>query len=380
MTRWAILTGEYPPQPGGVADYTRLLATGLAKAGDEVHVWSPSCTQTGQNDRGIQIHRLVGSFGPAAILQLHRDLGQLEKPYRILVQYVPHAFGWKAMNFPFCLWLFGQRRAPVWIMFHEVALQVDPSQSCRHNLLGRVTRQMAKLLLRSAERVFVSIPAWETLLRTLATACPPITWLPVPSNIPSQASAEDIARVRGRIAPNPETLVFGHFGTFGALVTPLLREVLPSLLAGRPDRKGLLLGRGGCDFGRSLEQAHASLQGRLIAPGPLPENEVAAHLSACDVLVQPYPDGVSSRRTSLMAGLALGLPIVTTEGVLSEPLWRESGAVLLAPAGDSKALVEQTEALLSDRHARARLSQRARLLYADQFSPDRIINRLRSFA
>jgi len=39
--RWAILTGEYPPQPGGVSDYTRLVAEGLAVGGDEVHVWAP---------------------------------------------------------------------------------------------------------------------------------------------------------------------------------------------------------------------------------------------------------------------------------------------------------------------------------------------------
>ena len=35
---WAIITGEYPPDPGGVSDYTYLVATHLADAGDEVHV------------------------------------------------------------------------------------------------------------------------------------------------------------------------------------------------------------------------------------------------------------------------------------------------------------------------------------------------------
>ena len=41
MTRWAILTGEYPPQAGGVSDYTRLVAEGLAAVGDEVAVYAP---------------------------------------------------------------------------------------------------------------------------------------------------------------------------------------------------------------------------------------------------------------------------------------------------------------------------------------------------
>ena len=67
------------------------------------------------------------------------------------------------------------------------------------------------------------------------------------------------------------------------------------------------------------------LHNRLVATGSLVSSDAAAHLAACDLLLQPYPDGVSTRRTSLMAGLALGRPIVTSEGLLSEPLWREPG-------------------------------------------------------
>jgi hypothetical protein len=32
MLRWHIITGEYPPQPGGVSDYTRLVARGWQTA------------------------------------------------------------------------------------------------------------------------------------------------------------------------------------------------------------------------------------------------------------------------------------------------------------------------------------------------------------
>ena len=42
---WHILTCEYPPQTGGVSDYTFLVANGLASH-DEVHVWCPSVGET----------------------------------------------------------------------------------------------------------------------------------------------------------------------------------------------------------------------------------------------------------------------------------------------------------------------------------------------
>ena len=49
---WHILSGEYPPQPGGVSDYTAGLAEGLAKAGAEVHVWVPPASGDCAGRRG----------------------------------------------------------------------------------------------------------------------------------------------------------------------------------------------------------------------------------------------------------------------------------------------------------------------------------------
>src|SRR5262249_44305227 len=169
--RWALITGEYPPQPGGVADYTRLLARGLAEAGDRVHVWSGPCSAPTPVDSGVHVHRLPGRFGPASLVQLHRELGRLPGPYRLLVQYVPHSFGMKAMNVPFCLWLKTCPRSRLWVMFHEVSFAVRPSQPWQRNLLGRVTRFMARTVARAAGRVFVSSPAWDDWLKAAGPGC-----------------------------------------------------------------------------------------------------------------------------------------------------------------------------------------------------------------
>lgn len=105
MTRWAILTGEYPPQSGGVSDYTRLVAEGLAASGDEVAVYAPP-QQIGPDPDcpGVQVRRLPDRFGLRGLRRLDRELAN-ERPGRILVQYVPHAFGMKAMNLPFAAWV-----------------------------------------------------------------------------------------------------------------------------------------------------------------------------------------------------------------------------------------------------------------------------------
>ena len=66
----------------------------------------------------------------------------------------------------------------------------------------------------------------------------------------------------------------------------------------------------------------------------LGERDASAHISACDLMLQPYPDGISTRRTSAMVGLAHGRALATTSGHLTESLWAESGAVAISPVNE----------------------------------------------
>lgn len=378
--KWAIITGEYPPQPGGVSDYTRLVAQGFAAAGDEVHVWAPDCPQPAPHDQGVYVHRLPGHFGPQALRTLSSALAQLQEPYRILVQYVPHAYGWKAMNLPFSFWVASRSHFRPWVMFHEVAFPIASGQPLRHNLLGVVTRLMAMLVARAAEHIFVAIPEWDTWLRRITPGKLSIHSLPVPSNVPTNVDFASVAELRARIATDPETALIGHFGTFGSHTASMLAAVLVPLLAGDSNRVGVLVGRGGEDFARDLVRAQPNLERRLYATGGLTAEQVSLHLAACDLLVQPYPDGASSRRGSLMGGLGLGLPIVTTQGRLTEPHWEESQAVALASTSSPDDFIATAEALLQNPDARAGLGRRARRIYKDKFAVEKTVSEMRRLA
>lgn len=378
MVEWHMLTGEYPPQCGGVSDYSRLIARGLADAGDEVHVWAPEHHRSDDAEPGIQIHRLPGHFGRQALAQLDSALRHPCSNRRLLVQYVPHAFGWKAMNVLFCLWVYRQRlRERIWVMFHEVAFPIRRGQLRRHNFLGCVTCVMARLLVRAAERCLVSTPAWIPWLRRLGgERGQPILWLPIPSNLPVTVDAKAVARIRDQYVPNPDQLLVGHFGTYGSLVVPVIAQVFPPVLAKESRRVGLLLGRGSDRVVPGLLQAHPEFWGRWFATGQLGPEALAAHLAACDLLIQPFPDGVSARRTTVMAGLALGVPIVTTDGDLTESVWREEKLVHLAPAASPMSLVPAAESLLVDPSARRDLGQRGQLGYHKHFQLARTIHLL----
>lgn len=364
-----------------MSDYTRRLATGLAAAGEEVHVWAPAAASPPPRDPGVEVHPLSNGFGPRGLRALHHALARCPPPRRLLVQYVPQAFGYRAMNLPFCLWLAARpANEELWVMFHEVAFPWGWSRPLTHNVLGAVTRTMALALLSRADRALVSTASWEAMLRALPARLPPVTWLPIPSNLPVELSPTELEAARATLHSNAGGFLLGHFGTYGAPIADLLRPVALRLLAADHDRRLLLLGRRGEDFAASLAAADPSLTARLIAPGMLPEREVAARLAACDVLVQPFPDGVTTRRTSVMAGLALGVPTVTNEGPLTEPWWRETGPVELASAPAPDAIAAATERVLADGPRRTTLGARAKETYRRELSSSCTVEKLLALA
>jgi glycosyltransferase involved in cell wall biosynthesis len=95
-------------------------------------------------------------------------------------------------------------------------------------------------------------------------------------------------------------------------------------------------------------------------------------------MLQPYPDGVSSRRTSVMVALSHGRPVVTTTGRLTEPLWSSCGALVLTAAETPAELATATARLLADPPRRQRLSERARSLYLERFDLAHTVVALRS--
>ena len=165
VTTWHILTSEYPPDVGGVSDYTHHVAEGLARAGDQVHVWCPHRAK-GARTPGVQVHDDLGAIGPADLRRLDRSLMEFPSPRRLLVQWVPHGFGYHSMNVWFCAWLATRawRGDRVELMVHEPFLEFGQG-AVRHNVMACVHRLMTMILLCASRHVWMSIPAWESLLR-----------------------------------------------------------------------------------------------------------------------------------------------------------------------------------------------------------------------
>ena len=369
--QWHVITPEYPPQLGGVSDYTFQIVQALVEAGDQVHVWTPGIKSCAPAQQAVDIHPLPTGFGWRWLRELDSSLRSYSAPRHLLIQYVPHGYGWKSMNLAFCFWIFLQRNHNVTVMFHEVAYPFRPGQLWRHMLLAVVHRIMAWLILRSARHSFTSTDRYLSLLRRLGPSQASIRILRLCSNVPLDKYSNGAS---GKGKEVRRAAAVGVFSSFGREICELLEPTIACILQ-NPQITVVLIGPAELFF-QTLLLRYPMCADRMTTTGRLHVSEVGSHMRPCDVLLQLYPDGACAAHGTLMAALASGIPVVTTRGPLTDQFFIERRVVLLSPnAPDS--IRSSIESLLADPAAAEALANRARGLYNEAFQPAIITSQLR---
>jgi len=369
---WHLVTPEYPPLLGGVSEHSRVLADAAAQRGREVHVWTRNGAFPAPH---VDVHTALGAFSPADLARTDADLDRFPGPREILVQWVPHGFGYRGMNVHFPRWV-ASRAAKgdrVDVIVHEPFVDYFGG-SLTQPARAIVQRYMTRMVLRRARRVWMSIPGWEARLAPMLPDPLSARVLPISGTVPIDCSPEAVAHVRQHLAANARFLV-GSFGTAGAYGEAALLHTIRTSLGRRTDLAFVCIGRGSEELARRLQAdlpAHAQA---ILATGVLDSPVLSHHLSACDMLVQPYVDGVSGRRTTTITGLEHGVPVATTHGMLSEPFWENTEAVVTVPAAAPQQMADAVDILLTpERNTRARSAALA--LYSAHFAPDVVLELL----
>ena len=373
--RIGLLTGEYPPMQGGVGDYTRELGRALIALGHEVVV----ITHTGsgaQAGEGLAVETPVTGWGwraPGRVagLAVARGLDVVN------LQYQAAAYG---MGLPIhtttLQWRLGRRPFASVVTYHDLRVPyLFPKASA-------LRREAMLALGRHADAVIVTNHEDESEWRAAAPQSS-VYSVPIGSNIvpclPANYSRE---AWRARKGLAPDDLVIGYFGFLTAQKGGrTLLEALHRLAEqGRPAHLLVVGGLASAsDPGNNayvselLQQLlEAEARKRVHLTGFLSPEQVSAGLAACDAVALPYRDGASLRRGSLMAALAHGCAIVSTDGPGMTAGLR--AAIAAVPPDDPAALAAEIAALADDADRRAALGRRAADL-AKEFSWDRIAAR-----
>ena len=385
--RLALLSAQFPPQRCGVGDYTYFLARALAQIGHDVHV----LTGAGELDEvlypllpNVRVHRVISSWGATGLRDMIKHLRELD-PQTLLIQYTPHSFDRRGITFavnllPVLLRIRGNIR--VVTNFHE--MYIPFGRSLKRNLGALWQRAAAVSLASGSHALSVTASEWERCLKRMGIR-KRIKVIPVGSNIPQTTISEpDRARLRRELLGRSNGLLMAGFGAQHDRDIPAVLYGLQQILT---ERSAKLLWIGGRSanqrYGVSIEQAVRAngLEDKDVKwTGVLPHPEVSKLFSACDLVILPFVDGVSTRRGSAVTALQHGLPLLTTHGTSPEPWFVHGQNSYLIPAGDRQALANALVELGKNPELRARLGRAGRALYEAHFAWDVIAQQVASVA
>jgi glycosyltransferase involved in cell wall biosynthesis len=218
-------------------------------------------------------------------------------------------------------------------------------------------------------------PLPHSLLSSWKGDTPLLTLIPLGSNVEVTPPADyDRAKWRRQYQANDKTLLLAYFGFLNeSKGGEELIEALARLRQQGFDARLLLIG-GEVGHADPTNVAYAQKVQGLIEQHQLVQvvyrtgytalPEVSANLLAADAVVMPYQDGVSFRRTTLIAALRHGCPVVSTfpANPAAIPEIQPGENMLLSPPGDAAALAEAISLLVNDMALRQKLAAGAKQL------------------
>jgi glycosyltransferase involved in cell wall biosynthesis len=392
--RIGLISGEYPPMQGGVGDYTHELAKALLDLGHEVHVITRSeCGDEGQRTqdrlppaaRGehvarLNVHPIVPHWGWRSYRRVI-DLARRLSIDVLNIQYQAAAYDIRpAINFfPLLAPRLSPKRHPkIVVTFHDLKVPYLFPKA------GPLRDWVVTLLARHADAAIVTNHADELELN--ARRVHRVERIPIGSNIgPSLPGDYDRHTWRARLGITPGDFLLGFFGFFNARKgVEILIRALALLSQGESTKAPsgtnlappchLLFIGGTVGSSDPTNRAYADRMSGLISElglddrvhytGYVPETEVSAAFAAVDLCVLPYADGISFHHGTLMAALAHGQAIASTQSPIPLPELVHGENVWLVPPGDAGALASAIATLAADPERRRRLACGAAALSA----------------
>ena len=358
--RVLMISGEYPPMEGGVAEFTAIVSEKLHARGAQVHVLTSHAAQDAREAESAQVHAVMDDWGFGPLVRKMRELIADVRPDVVNIQYQTAAYGMHpAINllprfFP---------QIPVVVTFHDLRVPYLLPKA------GPLRRWVNLDLARSADAVIVTNAQDRAELAQVA-GIRRLEAIPIGSNISYHLpEGYDRAVWRGQWGVSQRMILLSFFGflndTKGAI------ELIEAVKVLRDDGMDVSL----MMIGGAVSSSNASnqpyydrvmstitdlgLADDIFWTGYSPSHEVSAAFRSSDICVLPFADGASFRRGSLMAALTHGVAIISTYPEVPVPEIVDRENMYLVPPADVAALVRAIRSLAMDAGLREKLGSGA---------------------
>lgn len=270
---------------------------------------------------------------------------------------------------------------PLFIRFHKSRPRVVITyhQFTEHKPNSLLFRSLFLLLCLSADGYIflrndhIRSFAWgETFLNKK------FTFIPSPSNLEFDKGKMD--SIHSKFPPHA-TVHLSHFGTIrqGKGLETLVMA-FSAVHERYSDVKLILAGAIDEAYRQKLmRKTPHDLTGSIVFTGQLSPDDLYDTLSGT-IVVLPFPDGATTYRSSLMAALDMGVPIVTTWSKDTPEIFEDGKNIFLAQCGSWEDLAAVIDRVMSQQASyRHRVGMEGSRLYSSSFSWSKCLGRHLAF-
>jgi glycosyltransferase involved in cell wall biosynthesis len=355
MTVVALL-GRKDEPADGVEDYCTFLGSALAR-------------------RGVELRQVRVNWHKTGWFSALRDLRRECVTWRgkwVLIQYT--ALGWSRRGFPFAaliaLAILRRGGARAGIVFHEPYRQGDSWPRWIDRVRGACQDWVIHRLYAGSEKCVFADPIEK--ISWLPSGDRKAAFIPIGANIP-----EPVSRSKEK---NDEQNGGAKTVAVFCLTQPPRRKrevgdisyAVRSASANGMKLRVVFVGRGTPEAKTEIERAFEGIAADVSVLGLVSAGEISETLAGCDAMLCVRGE-INSRRGSVIAGIACGLPIIGYAGSASGTPIAEAG-IDLVPDGDPEALGAALTRVLSDSDLRNKLREKSLCAQSKYFSWDTIAN------
>lgn len=348
--RIGFVTGEYPPMQGGIGAHCRVLGQALTQQGHEVFIFSDE--RAASDSPQIPLTSKTGPWRGDALRAVDA-WARRERLDVVNLHYQTAAYNMSPWIHFITRYI---KAAPVVVTFHDLRFPYlfPKAGPLRTWIVRRLARTAAGVIATNHEDA-----AQLTFHRHHAL-------IPIGSSVTvSLPQPFDRAAWRGQAGAGDGDILIAHFGFINHSkgVDTLLDAASRLIDAGMPLRLLMIGGRTGTSDPTNAAYADKidakieslGLASRIHWTGFVDDTAASAYFAACDAAALPFRDGASYRRSSLMAAVQHGCPIITTRPQIDIPTFRHGENLLMVAPENVPALAAAIQVISRDEALRARL-------------------------
>lgn len=354
-----MISGDYPPCRGGVADYTKCLYDELVKNLGNENIYLVTSLENDKNNTDEKnVLKVIPQWNFRGIIKLFKLIKKI-KPDIVHIQYPTLNYEYDlAINFfPAILRLF-QPKIKIISTLHEFS---------NRSLPGKL--RLSINILFSHKAIVVSKTYQEDILKFLWPFIiflkNKIIYIPDGANIlPPEEDKIDhkkINEIKKKIKSTNSDFIICLFGKIrpGKGIEFLLNTLNSLIKDGHLNFKLLFIGQSEGNIYKKIKEIIYTkhLEEYICFTNYCAPIEVSYYFLASDVCILPFEDGISTKRGSFMAALFHKLPIISTisKNPPSELINRDN--IILVNYGDREELKKAIMELSENKNLRNKLRE-----------------------